>query len=235
MVHLTQPSCTTPVSHLGRLPARNHATCTNRDTVSGVQIALHVRHYNAPELQRHVVRIICMVPIYALVSWLSLRFSSARRWLSPCRECYESVVLYSFLQYLIGCLQRKTGDYKAWLASLPPQAPMWPLNGFLGRALGVHTIESGEHFMHAMRQARICAMLFVSGMHLLWQKAGPCVGPTWALVAATACLHRHGLAWSFKSASCDVGPWAGLHARTCLLLHYLRSLLPHFHTMPADP
>ena len=119
-----------------------------------VQIALHVKHYNAPELQRHVVRIICMVPIYALVSWLSLRFSSARRWLSPLRECYEAVVLYSFLQYLIGCLQRKSGDYAAWLAALPPQEPMWPLHGALGRAVGVHTIDHGADFMKAMQKAR---------------------------------------------------------------------------------
>ena len=119
-----------------------------------MQIALHVKHYNAPELQRHVVRIICMVPIYALVSWLSLRFSSARRWLSPLRECYEAVVLYSFLQYLIGCLQRKSGDYAAWLAALPPQEPMWPLHGALGRAVGVHTIDHGADFMKAMQKAR---------------------------------------------------------------------------------
>jgi Organic solute transporter Ostalpha len=121
---------------------------------SHLQIALHVKHYNAPELQRHVVRIICMVPIYALVSWLSLRFASARRWLSPLRECYESVVLYSFLQYLVGCLQRKTGNYSEWLVELPPQEPMWPLHGWLGRAIGVKTIHNGADFMHAMRQVR---------------------------------------------------------------------------------
>jgi Organic solute transporter Ostalpha len=139
----------------------NSRTCTHHLTTVlcsvslRVQIALHVKHYNAPELQRHVVRIICMVPIYALVSWLSLRFSSARRWLSPLRECYEAVVLYSFLCYLIGCLQRKTGDYGAWLANLQPQEPMWPFRGWLGQALGVRTISNGADFMHAMRQVRL--------------------------------------------------------------------------------
>jgi hypothetical protein len=96
-----------------------------------------------------------MVPIYALVSWLSLRFISARRWLSPLRECYESVALYSFLRYLIECLQIRTGDYEAWLEALPPQEPMWPLRGLLGRVFGVHTIEHGADFMHAMRRVRL--------------------------------------------------------------------------------
>jgi hypothetical protein len=125
-----------------------------------VQIALHVKHYNAPELQRHVVRIIFMVPIYALVSWLSLRFVSARRWLSPVRECYEAIVLYSFYSYLIACLRLKTGNYEAWLETLPPQEPTWPMKGTLGRAVGVHTIDSGADFMHAMRQVRAFVSVF---------------------------------------------------------------------------
>jgi hypothetical protein len=95
-----------------------------------------------------------MVPIYALVSWLSLRFSSARRWLSPVRECYEAVVLYSFISYLVGCLQRNTGNYDAWLASLPPQEPTWPMNNRVGRAIGLKTYDDGAEFMQAMRRVR---------------------------------------------------------------------------------
>jgi len=120
--------------------------------MSRLQIALHVSHYNVPELQRHIVRIIFMVPIYALVSWFSLRWSSCRRWLSPARECYEAVVLYSFYCYLITCLQRITGDYDAFLRDLPPQHPMWPLNGKLVKFVRVRTIENGEEFMHVMRR-----------------------------------------------------------------------------------
>ena len=130
--------------------------CKLKSVGAHLQVALHVKHYNAPELQKQVVRIILMVPIYALVSWLSLRFVSARRWLSPVRECYEAVVLYSFYSYLLGCLRLKTGDYEGWLARLPPQEPLWPLNGALGKAAGVHTFEDGGDFMHAMRQVRLC-------------------------------------------------------------------------------
>lgn len=119
-----------------------------------MQVALHVSHYNEPRLQRHVVRILLMVPIYALVSWTSLRFNGCRRWLTPLRECYEAVVLYSFLSYLVECLQLKSGDYQGWLAQLPPQAPLRPFDGWLGRALGVATIEDGPRFMYKMKQVR---------------------------------------------------------------------------------
>ena len=142
-----------------------------------LQIALHVNHYNAPALQRHVVRIICMVPIYALVSWLSLRFSSARRWLSPLRECYEAVVLYSFISYLVGCLQRKSGDYGEWLAALPPQEPTWPMNNRLGRAVGLKTYDDGAEFMQAMRRVRLRRIIVLlrlcCGAHLA--ETGRCV------------------------------------------------------------
>jgi Organic solute transporter Ostalpha len=124
---------------------------------------LHVTYYNEPELQRHVVRILMMVPIYALVSWWSLRFNKCRRWLTPLRECYEAVVLYSFLSYLIGCLQLKTGDYYAWLLQLPPQAPLWPLNGWIGTALGVKTIQDGRHFMLKMRQVHTRPSVVLAG------------------------------------------------------------------------
>lgn len=122
-----------------------------------MQIALHVAHYNAPHLQRHVVRITLMVPIYAMVSWFSLRWSSCRRWLSPARECYEAVVLYSFYRYLVSCLEELTGDYEGWLDNLPPQKPLPPLTGKIGEFFRVKPIENGRDFMHAMRRVRRCS------------------------------------------------------------------------------
>jgi hypothetical protein len=39
-------------------------------------------------------------PIYALDSWLALRFIDARFYLDPVRECYEAFVIYSFCAHL---------------------------------------------------------------------------------------------------------------------------------------
>jgi hypothetical protein len=152
-----------------------------------LQISIHVSHYNEPELQRHVVRIILMVPIYALVSWFSLRWNRCRRWLSPARECYEAVVLYSFYCYLITSLQKKSGDYHAWIAALPPQHPIWPLNGTFGRFFGVHTIHNGPDFMHAMRQARPPSLASCSRSNILW--SAEATERTYAYVLYCQCIH----------------------------------------------
>ena len=42
------------------------------------EVAMHLEYYSKPRLQIRVVRILCMVPIYAIDSWLSLRFKEAR-------------------------------------------------------------------------------------------------------------------------------------------------------------
>lgn len=42
------------------------------------QVAMHLEYYNRPRLQLRVIRILWMVPIYAVDSWLSLRFKEAR-------------------------------------------------------------------------------------------------------------------------------------------------------------
>lgn len=64
-------------------------------------MALHLEYYSRPALQRHIIRILLMPPIYALDSWFCLRFISARTVLTPIRECYEAYTIYNFFMYLI--------------------------------------------------------------------------------------------------------------------------------------
>jgi hypothetical protein len=42
------------------------------------QIAMHTEYYTQPRLQKHVIRILLMVPIYAVDAWFALRFQKAR-------------------------------------------------------------------------------------------------------------------------------------------------------------
>ena len=62
-------------------------------------IHMHVSHYVSP-LQRLYMRILCMVPIYAVESWLALRFKDQKIFLETARECYEAYVIYSFFKLL---------------------------------------------------------------------------------------------------------------------------------------
>ena len=49
------------------------------------------------------MRILWMVPIYAVNSWLALRFVNASIYLDTVRECYEAYVLYNFFAFLLAC------------------------------------------------------------------------------------------------------------------------------------
>lgn len=66
---------------------------------------MHTEYYTRPRLQRHVIRILWMVPIYSLDAWLALRFKDARGYLDPVREIYEAYVIYNFYAYLMNYLE----------------------------------------------------------------------------------------------------------------------------------
>lgn len=53
-------------------------------------VYLHLTHWYMPEVQKYVVRILWMVPLYAVQSWLSLRFHSSRIYIDTVRDLYEA-------------------------------------------------------------------------------------------------------------------------------------------------
>lgn len=56
------------------------------------QIYMHLRFYSSPREQRHIVRILFIVPIYAFDSWLSLLFFTNDQYyvyFDTVRDCYE--------------------------------------------------------------------------------------------------------------------------------------------------
>lgn len=64
------------------------------------QIYMHLRFYSSPREQRHIVRILFIVPIYAFDSWLSLLFFTNDQYyvyFDTVRDCYEAFVIYNFL------------------------------------------------------------------------------------------------------------------------------------------
>uniref|UniRef100_A0A672JU53 Transmembrane protein 184B-like n=1 Tax=Sinocyclocheilus grahami TaxID=75366 RepID=A0A672JU53_SINGR len=58
------------------------------------QIYMHLRYYSSPKEQRHIVRILFIVPIYAFDSWLSLLFFTNDQYyvyFDTVRDCYEAL------------------------------------------------------------------------------------------------------------------------------------------------
>lgn len=56
---------------------------------------MHLRYYSSPNEQRHIVRILFIVPIYAFDSWLSLLFFTNDQYyvyFDTVRDCYEGNV-----------------------------------------------------------------------------------------------------------------------------------------------
>lgn len=90
---------------------------------------LHFTHFYMPNVQKYVVRIILMVPLYAIQSWLSLRFHHARIYINAIRDLYEAFVIASFVYYLIELL----GGEEAMVQILLQKARIDPsLNDHLG-------------------------------------------------------------------------------------------------------
>ncbi|XP_028638639.1 transmembrane protein 184C isoform X2 [Grammomys surdaster] len=67
-------------------------------------ILQHLVHYTQPELQKPIIRILWMVPIYSLDSWLALKFPKIAIYVDTCRECYEAYVIYNFMIFLTNYL-----------------------------------------------------------------------------------------------------------------------------------
>uniref|UniRef100_A0A0C3SK77 Transmembrane protein 184C n=1 Tax=Guillardia theta (strain CCMP2712) TaxID=905079 RepID=A0A0C3SK77_GUITC len=83
------------------------ATCFVAVTlpISIWEIIMHLRYMQVPLLQVPVIRILWMVPIYTVDSWLALRFSwtelrTLSLYINVARECYEAFVVYNFLIFL---------------------------------------------------------------------------------------------------------------------------------------
>ncbi|KAE9611888.1 hypothetical protein Lal_00048921 [Lupinus albus] len=84
--------------------------------LSLLHIYRHLINYTEPTFQRYIVRIIFMVPVYALMSLLCLALPESSIYFNSIREVYEAWVIYNFLSL---CL--------AWVGG--PGAVVLSLNG----------------------------------------------------------------------------------------------------------
>mmetsp|Transcript_14719 Transcript_14719/g.29946 ORF Transcript_14719/g.29946 Transcript_14719/m.29946 type:complete len:500 (+) Transcript_14719:365-1864(+) len=66
----------------------------------------HLRNYHEPIVQRKIITILWMSPIYGVTSFFSLVFPQADGYLAVIRDFYEAYVVYNFLSFLIAVLGR---------------------------------------------------------------------------------------------------------------------------------
>lgn len=70
-------------------------------------ILQHLIYYTQPELQKHIIRILWMVPIYSIDSWIAIIYPNMSIYVDTIRECYEAYVIYNFMIYLLNYLTRE--------------------------------------------------------------------------------------------------------------------------------
>mmetsp|Transcript_72966 Transcript_72966/g.116377 ORF Transcript_72966/g.116377 Transcript_72966/m.116377 type:complete len:528 (+) Transcript_72966:3-1586(+) len=70
--------------------------------IAGYNIVKHITYYTLPEQQLHIVRVLFIVPLYALVSFLSMLFTELALYFESVRDIYEAFVIYCFLILILG-------------------------------------------------------------------------------------------------------------------------------------
>ena len=95
--------------------------------LSVVSIFMQLKNYRKPLLQRYVVRILVMVPIYSAASWAGIVSLKAAFYLDPLKDIYEAFTIYTFLQLLVNFL----GGERSLIVMMhgrPPVSHPWPVN-----------------------------------------------------------------------------------------------------------
>ncbi|GAA5869265.1 hypothetical protein JCM3774_004188 [Rhodotorula dairenensis] len=91
---------------------------------------LQLKHYHKPRLQRLVVRILVMVPIYSISSLIALYSLDLAFFLDAFRDVYEAFVIYCFFSLLVEYL----GGERSLIITLHGRDPVphpFPVNLFL--------------------------------------------------------------------------------------------------------
>lgn len=128
--------------------------------ISGWHISNHLRSNNEPTVQRKIVAILWMIPIFSMTSWLGLVMVSVEGYLGLIKDFYEAYCIYTFLSFLISVLGR--GDRESVIDLLAEHAnhlnPPIHLLFWKDR----RTFESPRHKAEAvLMQCQLFAMQFV--------------------------------------------------------------------------
>ncbi|KAJ3329870.1 hypothetical protein HDU76_006982 [Blyttiomyces sp. JEL0837] len=90
----------------------------------------HLRNFHRPLEQTHIVRILLLVPIYAIISWFSFRYYTRAVYYNIIRDCYEAFVIYSFYALIMQYLGETPSVQKMALMSKPTRMKFPPPFGF---------------------------------------------------------------------------------------------------------
>ncbi|KAF2456494.1 organic solute transporter Ostalpha-domain-containing protein [Lineolata rhizophorae] len=95
--------------------------------IAGWLIFRHATHYSVPYEQKHIIRILFMIPIYAVVSLLSFLFYKHAIYFEVIRDCYEAFAIAAFFTLMCHYIAPTLHDQKNFFRALEPHNWIWPL------------------------------------------------------------------------------------------------------------
>ena len=98
-------------------------------SITSLNIVKHLTHYSRDDLQRHIVRILLVVPVYTVACWLEMLFPDTRVIAQALVSFWEALVIYSFFNLIL----EYVGGEHNWLVCVQHTHPeglshTWPFN-----------------------------------------------------------------------------------------------------------
>ncbi|QDS74761.1 hypothetical protein FKW77_001396 [Venturia effusa] len=98
--------------------------------IAGILMLQHARHYSRPWEQKHIIRILFMIPVYAIVSLVSYVFYKHAIYWEVLRDCYEAFAIASFFTLLCHYLEPTLTEQKNHFRKVTPRNWVWPIPWF---------------------------------------------------------------------------------------------------------
>ncbi|OCT50365.1 transmembrane protein [Cladophialophora carrionii] len=103
--------------------------------ISFFLILMHATRYLKPWEQKHIIRILFMIPIYAAVSLLSFYYYRHSVYFEVIRDCYEAFAIASFFSLMCAYLAPDLHQQKIYFRTIKPKKWVWPM-GYLQKITG---------------------------------------------------------------------------------------------------
>jgi hypothetical protein len=119
-----------------------HAVHYLRPWVKTSMYELHVRHtltsYIDIQEQKHIIRILAVIPVYAWTTYFSFVFYSSAIYCELIRECYAAYATVSFFTLMCHYIAPNLHEQKNYFRSVEPKNWGWPVNW-------IQKLTGGEH------------------------------------------------------------------------------------------
>ncbi|CAJ1953665.1 unnamed protein product [Cylindrotheca closterium] len=132
--------------------------------ISMWHMSAHLRELNQPIIQRKILAILWMCPIYAITSWFSLVFPDTEGYLAIVKDSYEAYIIYQFLSFCISVIGK--GDHESVVDLLARRADHLPppvsIRSFCACCCGAQKFENDHAKARAvLLQCQLFAIQFV--------------------------------------------------------------------------